>query len=520
VNIVDGARVLVRTGLVRIEPPGVFARTVRASRRWDRTPAGAVAINAVRHGDRIALIDDEGALTHVELHERTNRLANSFAADFGIGEGDRVGLLARDHRGFVETLVALSKLGADVLLLNTSFSGPQLRETLAREGAVALVHDAEFTAPDGVVVGIVADELVHGDDAREPDPPSEPGRQVLLTSGTTGTPKGAQRPPAPLGAILGYLSRVPLRGREPLMVASPMFHAWGFAHMGLGLLLGAPIVIRRRFDPEATLAAIASHRVPAIALVPVMAQRIMELPAEVRARYDTSCLRVAVFGGSAIPGDLAVQFMDAFGDVVYNGYGSTEVALASVASPADLRADPSTAGRLLPGITVKLLDDSGAEVPRGSVGRIFVGGDAQFEGYTDGTGKAMVGGLMSSGDVGRFDSAGRLSIEGRDDDMIVSGGENVFPHEVEDVISDLPSVREAAVIGVPDDDFGQRLRAFVVLGEGGALSEDDIRSAVRSELARYKVPRDVVFVSELPRTSTGKVLKRELAERRVSSTGG
>jgi acyl-CoA synthetase (AMP-forming)/AMP-acid ligase II len=512
VNIVDGARVLVRSGLVRVEPPAVFFQTVRASRRWDRTPAGAVAVNAVRHGNRVALIDEEGSLTHVELHERTNRLANSFALDFGIGAGDRVGLLARDHRGFVEAMVALSKLGADVLLLNTSFSGPQLSETLAREGALALVHDAEFKAPDGVT-SILADALVHGDDAREPDPPPEPGRQVLLTSGTTGKPKGAQRPPAPLGAILGYLSRVPLRGREPLMVVSPMFHAWGFAHMGLGLLLGAPIVIRRRFDPEATLAAIAAHRVPAVAVVPVMAQRIMELPAEVRARYDTSCLRVAVFGGSAIPGDLALRFMDAFGDVVYNAYGSTEVALASVASPADLRADPSTAGRLLPGIKVKLLDDSGQEVPRGSVGRIFVGGDAQFEGYTDGTGKAMAGGLMSSGDVGRFDSSGRLSIEGRDDDMIVSGGENVFPHEVEDVISDLPKVREAAVIGVPDDSFGQRLRAFVVLDSGATLTEDDIRDAVRSNLARYKIPRDVIFVSELPRTSTGKVLKRELAAR-------
>jgi fatty-acyl-CoA synthase len=510
-NIVDGARVLVRSGLVRVEPPAVFLRTVRASRRWDRTPAGAVAVNAVRHGDRLALIDEDGPLTHVELHDRTNRLANTFAG-LGIGPGDRVGLLARDHRGFVEALVALSKLGADVLLLNTSFSGPQLRETLEREGAVALVHDAEFTAADGLI-DIVADELVHGDDPREPDPPPEPGRQILLTSGTTGTPKGAQRPTAPLGAILGYLSRVPLRGREPLMVASPMFHAWGFAHMGLGLLLGAPIVIRRRFDAEATLAAIASHRVPSIALVPVMAQRIMELPADVRSRYDTSSLRVAVFGGSAIPGDLAVRFMDEFGDVVYNGYGSTEVALASVASPADLRADPSTAGHLLPGITVKLFDEDGNEVPRGSVGRIFVGGEASFEGYTDGTGKAMAAGLMSSGDVGRFDAAGRLSIEGRDDDMIVSGGENVFPHEVEDVISDLPLVREAAVIGVPDDEFGQRLRAFVVAGEAGSLSEDDVRDAVRSKLARYKVPRDVIFVSELPRTSTGKVLKRELAAR-------
>jgi fatty-acyl-CoA synthase len=202
--------------------------------------------------------------------------------------------------------------------------------------------------------------------------------------------------------------------------------------------------------------------------------------------------------------------MDAFGDVAYNTYGSTEVAVVSVAGPRDLREAPHTAGRPVPRIVVRLLDDAGRPVPDGEAGRIFVGSAAAFEGYTGGGGKEMLDGLMSTGDMGRFDAAGRLNIEGRDDDMIVSGGENVFPREVEDVIGALDGVREVAVIGVPDDDFGQRLHAVVVLADGAQLTGDDVKQAVRGELARYKVPRDVVFAGELPRTTTGKILKREL----------
>ncbi|HEY2636450.1 MAG TPA: AMP-binding protein, partial [Solirubrobacteraceae bacterium] len=460
----DTATVLVRTGLLHPEPPGRFLRAARASHRWGRTPGGVVAANAIRHGDRPCLIDDAGAVSHVELHDRTNRLANALAG-LGLGPGDGIGLLCRDHRHFVEALVATSKLGGDLLLLNTAFSGPQLRDVVAREGAAALVHDAEFAdlvgdvdpsvqrivglTEDGAASGHTVEELIAGAPAREPDPPPQAGRQILLTSGTTGTPKGAQRPrDTSLAVILGYLSRVPLKRREHLLIASPMFHAWGFAHLGLGLLLGAEITVRRRFDPEGTLAAIDANGVTALAIVPVMAQRIMQLEPAVRRRYDTSSLRLAVFGGSAIPGDLAVHFMDEFGDVVHNVYGSTEVAVATVAAPDDLREDPQTAGHVLPGVVVKLLDEHDREVPHGDVGRIFVGGEASFEGYTDGTGKAVADGLMSSGDVGRFDPAGRLAIEGRDDDMIVSGGENVFPREVEDVIVGLDQVVEAAVIGV------------------------------------------------------------------------
>jgi fatty-acyl-CoA synthase len=519
----ESASTLVRSGLLRPEDPRTFVAAAKAQRKWDRSPAGGIAANAIRYGDEICLVDEAGEMSFNELHERTNRLANALAGA-GIGAGDQIGILCRDHRYFVYGLIAASKLGADALLLNTSFSAPQLADVMSREGAAALVYDAEFGAladacPDSIKKFVAwegdgegsVDHALRTADSAEPQPPAQPGRQILLTSGTTGTPKGAKRPrQTPMASILGYLSRVPLRTRDRLFVASPMFHAWGFANLGLGLLLAARIDARRRFDPEQTLAVIESEKIEVLPIVPVMAQRIMELPREVHAKYDCSSLRVSIFGGSAIPGDLAVRFMDEFGDIVHNVYGSTEVAVVSVASPADLRANPQTAGKPLRAVAVKLLDDEENEVPVGEVGRIFAGGAAAFEGYTDGGNKAIAHGLLSSGDVGKFDSAGRLSIEGRDDDMIVSGGENVFPHEVEDVISAMDDVVEVAVIGVSDDDFGQRLRAFVVRTSDD-LSEDDVRAHVRAQLARFKVPRDVRFVDELPRTATGKILKRELA---------
>jgi len=241
-----------------------------------------------------------------------------------------------------------------------------------------------------------------------------------------------------------------------------------------------------------------------------MLARILDLPQEVRAKYDTSSLRIVFASGSALPGELAERWMNAFGDNLYNLYGSTEVAYASVADPTDLREAPTSAGRPPYGTVVRILDEEGRPVPDGEPGRIFVGNGMLFEGYTGGGGKEVVDGLMSSGDVGRFGADGRLYVEGRDDEMIVSGGENVFPAEVEHCLNRHEGVRDAAAIGVDDPQFGQRLRAFVVVGDP-APSEADLQAWVKRNLARYKVPREILFLDELPRNATGKVLKRELA---------
>jgi acyl-CoA synthetase (AMP-forming)/AMP-acid ligase II len=518
---------LLGTGMIAPTRPDRAVRAMRALRRWGPTPAAAYTGSAARYPNRAAIVDERGTLTFEEVHRRTNALARGLEAE-GVKEGDGVAIMCRNHRGFIDATVACSKLGANALYLNTAFAGPQIADVVRREDPSALIYDEEFAdlvseAREGrkcfvawrdtgeAASAPLLDELIKRNDDTELEPPSEKGRVVILTSGTTGTPKGAARKqPESLDPAAALFSKIPLKARETTMIAAPMFHSWGFAHFTLGLPLASTLVLRRRFDPEDTLRAVAHHRASALAVVPVMLQRILELPKETIAQYDTHALTVIAVSGSALPGELATRAMDVFGDVVYNLYGSTEVAWATIATPEDLRAAPGTAGRPPLGTVVKLLDADGHEAKPGEGVRIFVANELVFDGYTGGGGKEIVGGLMSTGDVGHFDAGGRLFVDGRDDEMIVSGGENVFPREVEDLLADHEQIEEAAVIGVDDEEFGQRLKAFVVKRDGAELSEETVKGYVKQNLARYKVPREVVFLQELPRNATGKVLKREL----------
>jgi acyl-CoA synthetase (AMP-forming)/AMP-acid ligase II len=525
-------KALLDTGMFEPMRPDRVAQSLSALRRWGATPAGAYTGAAARYPRRAAVIDERGCLSFQELHRRTNALARELRKA-GISEGDGVAIMCRNHRGFIEATVACSKLGAGALYLNTAFAGPQITDVLQREGPVAVVYDEEFSGlvgdgPAGRLrfiawsepragadrrVGEVEtlEELIARGEDSDLTPPTEKGRVVILTSGTTGTPKGAQRQQSDsIEPAAALFSKIPLKARETTVIAAPMFHSWGFAHFLLSLPLLSTLVLRRKFDPEETLRAVAQHGASALVLVPVMLQRILALPPETIARYDVSCLKVIAVSGSAFPGELATRAMDVFGDVVYNLYGSTEVAWATIATPEDLRAAPGTAGRPPLGTVVKLLDADGREVAPGTVGRIFVANEFMFEGYTDGGGKEIVRGMMRTGDVGRLDAGGRLFVEGRDDEMIVSGGENVFPREVEDLLADHEKIEEVAVVGVDDEEFGQRLKAFVVPRNGNELTVEGVQDYVKENLARYKVPRDVVFVDELPRNATGKVLKREL----------
>jgi acyl-CoA synthetase (AMP-forming)/AMP-acid ligase II len=482
-------------------------------------------------------------LSFNEVDRRTNALARGFAGH-GLTAGDSLALMCRNHRGFVETSVACSKLGLHAVFLNTGFAGPQVAEVASRENVAGIVYDEEFAdviagaartgprplarfvawqddPPAGGDPPAAAGPPAAGDPSLEDliatrvdtplPPPGQAGRAVILTSGTTGTPKGANRPnPSSLSPVAAILSAIPLRARQTTLISAPLFHAWGYAHMLLSTSLSATLVLRRRFDPADAVQTIAAHRADALIVVPVMLQRMLESGPERLRAHDTNSLRVIAVSGSALPGPLAHRVMDAFGDTLYNLYGSTEVAWATIASPQDLRAAPGTAGRPPRGTVVQIVDDHGRPAPPGATGRIFVGSELLFEGYTGGGDKDRLAGLMATGDVGHFDAAGRLFIDGRDDDMIVSGGENVFPAEVEDLLAAMPGVREAAVVGVADEQFGQRLRAVVSLAPGAELTESDLQAHVRRHLARYKVPREILFVDELPRNATGKILKREL----------
>jgi len=520
-------RTLLGTGIIEPLRPDKAVRSLVALRDWGPTPAAAYMSAAIRYPDRPALVDDRGTLSFEQLHRRTNALARALRKE-GVSAKDGVAIMCRNHRGFIEATVACAKLGASALYLNTAFAAPQIAEVLAQERPAAVIFDEDFSGllaggpaerrrfvacrdPEQTPSDPLLEDLIAGAEDSDLKPPAEPGRVVILTSGTTGTPKGAARSqPDSLDPAAALFSKIPLRARETTVIAAPMFHSWGYAHFTLGLALTSTLVLRRRFDPEDTLRAAAQHGASALALVPVMLQRILELGPERIGRYDLRGLRVIALSGSALPGELATRAMDTFGDVLYNLYGSTEVAWATIATPEDLRAAPGTAGRPPMGTVVKLLDDGGKEVRAGDGGRIFVGNQMVFDGYTGGGGKEIIRGLMSTGDVGRFDQDGRLFVDGRDDEMIISGGENVFPREVEDLLADHPAIEDVAVVGVPDEDFGQRLKAFVVRRDGEELTEPAVQQYVKDNLARFKVPREVVFVQELPRNATGKILKREL----------
>jgi acyl-CoA synthetase (AMP-forming)/AMP-acid ligase II len=525
------ARVLHEAGILAPMRPDKAFRVGATFLRWGASPATGVATGAIHDPHETAIVDERGSLSFERLHRRSNALANALA-ERGVGPGDGIGVMCRNHRGFIEITLAAAKLGASALYLNTMFAGPQLREVTEREGPKALVYDEEF---DGLLAGVddsitrivawVEDEaaaserltleglIASGSEVDLKPPPDKP-RFVILTSGTTGTPKGAQRSsPDGLMAIAALIDKIPYRSRQTMVIAAPLFHSWGFFHFAMCMSTTSTMVLRRRFDPEETLKAVERSRADVIGAVPVMVQRILGLPEETLDRYRLLSLKITALSGSALPGELAIEWMDRFGDSIYNLYGSTEVAYATVATPEDLRAAPGTAGKAPRGTRIKLFDEAGEEVAPGEVGRIFVGNEMSFEGYTGGGGKESIEGLLSSGDVGHFDSAGRLFIDGRDDEMIVSGGENVFPREVEDLLAGVEGVVEVAVIGVDDSEFGQRLKAFVVVREGVEKTHEELTAHIKANLASYKAPREFEFVEELPRNATGKVLKRELRAR-------
>ena len=531
---------MARAGIIAPLRPDKYLRIAAAMARENMGITSGFAAAAQRCPDRAGLVDEIGMLTWRDIDQRADAFAAALQALPG-GPPHVVGIMARNHRGFVDALIASNRIGADVLLLNTSFAGPALAEVVTREAAgrsIAVVYDEEFAptveraladAPEAVRIvawtdsdatKLTVETMIARHQGSQPERAEARSKTILLTSGTTGTPKGASHSGGGPETLKAILDRTPWRAEEVTVIVAPMFHAWGFSQLAFAASMSCTIVTRRKFDPEATLALVDTHRATGLCVVPVMFDRIMDLPDGVRARYSGRSLRFAAASGSRMRPDVVTAFMDRFGDVIYNNYNATEAGMIATATPADLRAAPDTAGTPADGTDIRILDAEFRELPTGEVGTIYVRNSTQFDGYTSGASKDFHEGYMSSGDVGYLDGAGRLFVVGRDDEMIVSGGENVYPIEVEKMLSAHPQVSEAAVLGVDDDQYGQRLVAFVVLTDGASTQPDELKAHVRENLANYKIPRNITVLKGLPRGSTGKILRRELQELHANDGDG
>jgi fatty-acyl-CoA synthase len=518
-------KVFRQIGLIKPTMPHRLARMGFEFLKWGPSFPSGVGIVAARHPNQLAIIDDAGEITWSELRQQVNQLSHALQ-ERGVTAGDSVALLARNHRNFIIAMVAIMQLGGRVLLLNTMASGSQLAELTQREGAKFIMLDEEFlsvgeaagrdklilTWADSDQTDIpTIDAVIKDQPTSQTSKPKRSGQVIIFTSGTTGLPKGAKREePEGLDPMITFFGAIPYGGNSTVVLASPLFHSWGLINFGFGLMTAPTYVLRRRFLADQVLKDIEKYRADVLVVVPLMMQKLVDLDPTIIKSADVSSLRITAASGSALPGDLATQYMDTFTDSVYNFYGATEVGWATIASPEDLRAAPGTAGRPPWHTTVRILDAEGIEVPQGATGTIYVGNDMPFGGYTDGNTKKFAGDLMSTGDLGHFDSDGRLFVSGRDDDMIVSGGENVFPRELEDALANHPDVADVVVTGVPDDKFGQVLVAYVVKRPGATLTHEDIVAYAKERVARFAVPRQTAFLDELPRNPTGKVMKREL----------
>ncbi len=534
------ATVANQSGLMwELTRPGLIAMA-RALTAAAQNPSQIYRIYAANSPDKLALRWRDQDLTFRQLDERIDRLATGLARR-GVRRGSSLVLMMKNRPEFPLLQCAASRLGAAAVSVSWRSTAAELSYLVSHSGSkiicfehdlFAAVDEAQRLLKDFPKSGLVAvggkapgcaelEDLV----ADRIELSTEKGLEedaavVIYTSGTTGKPKGAVRKFSKdtLPAAMRFIAETPMRVDDVHLVACPLYHSTAFGFLALHHMLGATVVLMDEFKPDLFLRDVVRYGVTTTAVVPTMLHRVLHLPEATLAQYDARSLRAVFSGGAPLPGPLATAFMDRFGDILFNFYGATETGLVTLAKPQDLRAAPGTIGRQIPGNEIRLLDDRGHVVPTGEVGELYVRNKLLVAGYHKdeaATSASMREGFFSVGDLARQDRDGRYFIEGRKRDMIISGGVNVYPAEIEAVLESHPEVAEVAVVGIEDQEWGERVAAFIVRRAGTSLDESVLKPFVRERLAGAKVPRDYVFLETLPRNPTGKVLKRELRLRRA-----
>jgi fatty-acyl-CoA synthase len=520
--------------------PGRFARFIRDVRQTSMGPHVAVMFHAAAHPDKEALVEygEHGVrrLTWGEFDATINRLANALVAR-GVRGGSRVAIMLPNGSEYLIAQQALARLGATAVQIGYRLKPPEIAYILANSEPTASIVYAEYvaamedaraqaklTGPMIVVGGTGAPDTDwdHALAAASPEVPpktkgGDGGGVIVYTSGTTGKPKGANRSWKKTGfeSVAEMILNVGMTADDRHLVVCPLYHSAAPAFVAIMMSLGATVVLMNHFEPEGALDIIQRERVTCSLMVPTMIIRIANLPEATIKQYDTSSLKWIMSAAAPLTTEAARRFMNLFGRVLWNFYGATETGLVTLAGPNDHVDRPGTIGRALRGNQIRLLDDSGQEVPRGQIGELYARNSTLMSGYhnnDEATSSAQREGFYSVGDMGRVDEQGYYYLESRKHDMVISGGVNIDPREIEDHLHTHPAILEAAVIGVPDPEWGETLRAFIVLRGTQQISETEVIDYCRQGLADFKRPRKVTFLEELPRNPTGKVLKRELRE--------
>jgi fatty-acyl-CoA synthase len=535
-----GTRLSRQSGMLwSMTTPGIV-EMVKALASGSQNPSLLYRIHAKNSPSKPALIWRGRTTTWAELDSRIDRFASGLLRR-GVGRKQSLIVMMKNRQEMVELGTAAVRAKAATVAISWRSTAKELVYLANHSRAKGMVIEPELLhvyeqakselRPDFLVL-VAGTEAPSGmtalDDLLDEEPDKidsvaadeDDGATIIYTSGTTGKPKGAVRkyPKDTMFAAFRFINETPMRVDDVHLVTAPLYHSTAFGFLALSHILGNTAVIMDHFDPEQFLVLVDKYRVSTAAVVPTMLHRVLELPEQTRRKYDTRSLRALFSGGAPLPAPVALDFMDAFGDVVFNFYGATETGLVTLAKPQDLRHAPGTIGKSIPGNEIRLLDDDKRDVGEGQVGELFVKNKLLVAGYHDddnATNESMVDGFFSVGDLARRDRDGNYFIEGRKRDMVISGGVNVYPAEVEGVLESHPDISEVAVVGVPDREWGERVRAFVVRREGSALDEGTLKLFAKERLAGPKVPRDFVFIEALPRNPTGKVLKRELRERPV-----
>jgi len=493
-----------------------------------------IAAQAARQPHRPALIEDERSLTWEQFFRTRNRLAHALAG-LGIGAGQHAIVYAHNALENLVVGAALRALGAIGVPMNHRLTAEEVAYILDNADATAVfVGDAFLPMAERVrgaarvkhwiTLGAerrpwaeaLDDLLAQGDEAPPPAPPAM-GGSMVYTAGTTGKPKGALRRVTDPKAILPRLAALDcLDPAQVHLVAGPLYHSAPGGFALYAQMVGGTVVVMRKFDPQEALRLVERHRCTTTFMAPTLLKRIVDLPAEVRARYDVSSMRSLVIAAAPCPMRVKEQALAMFGPVLYEFYGSTELGVNTVLRPEDVLRKPGSCGRAAPGVELAILDDDGRPVAPGTPGELFV---RRYNGVFDeyyrnpaATAQTSRGEWMSVGDVAWMDDDGFVYICDRKRDMIISGGVNIYPAEIEDALHRHPAVEDAAVFGVPDPDWGERVHAAVQLRPGRDVTPGDLLEFCRAHLADYKTPREVSFHEAFPRDTAGKLLKRLLRE--------